>query len=361
MIITTIAVLVIYLWYLIWMLRGLLAAHDFQTHTNSDETITPFSVIIAAHNEELNIGKTIRALVTQDYPVDSYEIILAADRCVDATVEEAAKAAGDFPNFRIIEIEKVPAGLAPKKYVLQTAIDRAAHENLVLMDADTVAGPTYLKIFCRQFSAGFEVVINIPKFVFDRTALHCYLRPERLVTRAIAVAGAGHRNPFLAFGGSWAYRRSLLKMAGELTSMGKSLSGDDDLLVQKLRRHQVPISVNLDDRGWVTTAIPDSWKSFIIQRRRHHSAGKHYSLPVQAGYLFYHLSNLLLWILPVVWWPASGALFLKLTADFFLLRHIARFFNEKISALNFLVFEAGYLLQHLVIAPLSFVGKIRWK
>jgi len=203
--------------------------------------------------------------------------------------------------------------------------------------------------------------VNIPKVRFSQSLLHRYLLPERLVTWSIAAAGVGHRRPFLAFGGSWAYTRELFTAAGGMGEIAKSLSGDDDLLIYRMGRLRPNMAVCLDPRGWVTTGLPSTWKEFFFQRRRHHSAGKLYSTGVQIGYAGFHLSNLLLWLIPIFAPVAAFALLAKFCADFFVLKSAGKVFREPVHFTHFAIFEISYLVHNFLIAPLGFIGKVRWK
>ncbi|MEX2115522.1 MAG: glycosyltransferase, partial [Bacteroidota bacterium] len=54
-------------------------------------TATPFvSVIIAARNEESNIGSCLRSVCTQSYPSVNYEVLLVDDHSEDRTRDIAA-------------------------------------------------------------------------------------------------------------------------------------------------------------------------------------------------------------------------------------------------------------------------------
>src|SRR5690349_7755060 len=48
------------------------------------------SIIIPTHNRRMHVLRTVSALLTQDYPRASYELIICCDRCTDGT-EEALK------------------------------------------------------------------------------------------------------------------------------------------------------------------------------------------------------------------------------------------------------------------------------
>lgn len=360
MFVLTAIISIIYLLFVAWYLRGLktAAAKDPQPESSNQKD---FSIIIAAHNEESVIGETLRNLVSQNYPDDKFEIIIAADRCTDRTAEIAEELAGSYPNIYVEKIVDLPAEYAPKKNALRRGIQKARFDHYILMDADCQAGPEYLNTFNRYFSNGTEVMLNFPKVRLKGSLLHRYLLPERLLAWGIAAAGVGNGRPFLAFGGSWGYSKNIFQAAGGFGEISRSLSGDDDLLVYRMGRLSSQISVCSDPDGWVQTDLPATLQEFIIQRRRHHSAGKYYAAGVQLGYAAYHGSNFLLWILPLFYFPALIFLAGKFVADFFSLKFTARVFREEIRPQHFILFEAGFLLHNLLIAPLGFLGKIRWK
>ncbi len=361
MLLLSFLLLLIYLGFLVWLVRGVHKARQrFQKVPPAAEQQT-ISVLIAAHNEEECIGETIAGLVTQSYPPDKYEIILAADRCSDRTVDRAREAAGEFANFKILPITACPPGISPKKHALRLARQEARFPRLVLMDADVTVQPHYLNTFNRFFGNGYQVVVNLVRYRFGRSWLHRYLLPERLTARGVAIAAAGHGQAILAFGNSWAYTRDLPERIAEQTQLERVLSGDDDLLLQRMGQLGVSLAVNLHPEGWVDTRLPTTWRDFLIQRRRHLSAGQHYLPKIQAGYALFHLSNLLLFLVPLIFPPAVFFLGLKIAADAWVLHRLAGLLRERMKVLNLLLFEPGYLLQHLVLAPLSLVGKLRWR
>lgn len=360
MLLIALLLLAVYAGFAVWLWSGIKSVAAYHPPVKPAD-FTSFSVIIAAHNEAPVIGRTISALVSQNYPADLFEIIVSADRCTDRTTEVAKEAGGKFPNLKVVSIDEVPANISPKKYALQQAISRSKFDTLVLMDADCRPGEDYLQTLNHYFTNGREVVVNIPKVQTRPSLVHHYLYPERILTWGIAAAGVGHGRPFLAFGGSWAYTRQVLEAAGGFVHIAGSLSGDDDLLIYRMGRISQNIAVCLEPAGWVQTGLPESWKAFFIQRRRHHSAGKFYAPAVKAGYGIFHLSNLILFIIPFLFPLAVLALLAKFVIDYFCLRFCGNVFRESIRFMDFIIFEIGYVLQHALLAPLAFIGKIRWK
>ena len=50
-----------------------------------------YAMIVAAHNEEIVIGKLIESMQKQNYPKELYDIYVIADNCTDKTAEIARK------------------------------------------------------------------------------------------------------------------------------------------------------------------------------------------------------------------------------------------------------------------------------
>jgi glycosyltransferase involved in cell wall biosynthesis len=351
---------IIYLYFVNWLWEGINGARQLSIMEKVEPTAL-ISVIIAAHNEENSIALTLESLVDQHYPQESFEIVLVADRCSDATVDIAKSYRDHLPMLKIVEIDQVPKDYSPKKFAIQTAIETVRYNNLILLDADCQLNPGALGCFNDFFSAGLEVVISIPKFLEFPTLLYNYYLPERILTWSIAAAAVGKGKPFLAFGPVWGYSQKAYEKAGGMSRISHVLSGDDDLLVSQMGKLSLPIAFCFNPEGWGKTRSPHSVIDFIAQRRRHHSAGKYYAFRVKLGYLLFHMSNLLLWILPLFEPILFCLLAAKFLLDFLVLTRISRIFHERLNIIQGLFFEMGYLLHHIFIAPLAFIGKVRWR
>ena len=71
----------LYIFFLMWIIVGLR-----QLKLKSKNANQPFvSIIVAARNEEKNIGICLESLLKQNYPVDKYEIIVVDDHSEDDT------------------------------------------------------------------------------------------------------------------------------------------------------------------------------------------------------------------------------------------------------------------------------------
>ena len=321
----------------------------------------PFlSVIIAAHNEEKNIAKLLTALSAQSLSGENFEVILACDRCSDATIPIAEQHRAVLPNLQIIAIADVPQGVSPKKYALQQAVAKASSPYFVFLDADVLPGSNHLKTFQSFFQSGYDVVVSLMRFREPKNIWQAFLVFEKWVSWCIAGASIGHGKPIISYGGNWGYTRPAFEKVGGFREIFSSLSGDDDLLLQKFGKAGLSIAFCTNPEGWVEMDFPSSLKHFLRQRRRHFSAGKKYQPAVKAGYLWYHASNLLLWISPIFNPLNAAFLFAKIGLDVAAFRQTAPLFQVSFSIARQLLFNALYVCYNTLIGPLGHIGKIRW-
>lgn len=73
-----------------WLFLLTVASWFHRTRKDSEGALRSVGVIIPAHNEELQIRKTIEDIRATDYPDELLEIIVIADNCSDQTAVEAA-------------------------------------------------------------------------------------------------------------------------------------------------------------------------------------------------------------------------------------------------------------------------------
>lgn len=99
------------------------------------------SVIIPCRNERAFIGPCLESIMAGDYPGDRLEIIVADGMSDDGTREILSTFTGRRnPSVRLIDN---PAGIVPPG--LNRAIEQAAGEIIVRMDAHTEYAPDYIR------------------------------------------------------------------------------------------------------------------------------------------------------------------------------------------------------------------------
>lgn len=356
MLLLTLALLLIQLGFIFWVHRGINSVSYFNTPNKVERH---YSLIIAAHNEEACIADLLEKLAEQTYPLNKFEVILAADRCTDATTAIVKKYSQKL-SLTILDIQDVPPGVSPKKNALERAIEKAQHNHLLFLDADVRPTDRHIETYNSYFADDTNAVVGIMAFERAASFWQRFIVFEKLTSWCIAVAGIASGQAIISYGGNWGYTKQAFKAIGGFDDIRTSLSGDDDLLLQRFSKLPGRIAFCLKPDGWIQMDYPKTFSEFLRQRRRHFSAGKRYQPLIQIGYLVYHLSNLLVWLLWIVYPPAIFALIIKLFADCRVLFKGGHIFHRPQNALEQPIFLLFYLLYNSLIGPLGHIGKIKW-
>ena len=94
MIITLVSIWLSLVWSLVTLSSGVhfwLKHSDFKVDTSPLESYPMVTIVVPAHNEDVVIAQTTRAILDMNYPHDKVELLLFADNCEDTTYQEMLK------------------------------------------------------------------------------------------------------------------------------------------------------------------------------------------------------------------------------------------------------------------------------
>jgi cellulose synthase/poly-beta-1,6-N-acetylglucosamine synthase-like glycosyltransferase len=159
---------------LVWLRRHLHinAAHDEPILSAADANapgapLPRLSVLVAAKDEEANIGTCLAGLLKQDYP--DFEVIAANDRSSDRTAEIIDRIAARDPRVTPVHIRHLPEGWGGKNHAMHNAVARAAGEYFCFTDADCrYHDPALLRAAMRFAQrAGVDLLSVLPRLDAD--------------------------------------------------------------------------------------------------------------------------------------------------------------------------------------------------
>jgi cellulose synthase/poly-beta-1,6-N-acetylglucosamine synthase-like glycosyltransferase len=327
----------------------------------------PFvSVIVAARNEEATIGQLLECLALQTYA--NKEIILVDDRSTDNTAKVIESYKEKIPSLTCLHITSLPDDFPAKKNALRTAIQASRGEILCFTDADCFPPPRWIEELISGFRDDVGLVAGYSPYVVEtpyNKLLHRFIAYEELRGGIWASGSIGINRGWLCSGRSLAYRRSVYHEVGGFEKIKMSISGDDDMFLQLVRRETAwKISYILSPESFVPTLPPKTFQQFVNQRTRHFSAAKYLSMPQQIFFTCYHAANLLLlatipaaFLFPSVLWIGCFGI-LKIAADALLL--VPNFSTFKTKQ-NFILMEVLYILYNTFIGPLGLIATFDWK
>ncbi len=217
------------------------------------------SVLVAAYNEEKVIVRTIRSILSSEYP-RPFEVVVVDDGSRDGTAEEVEKNFADESHVRLIRQEN-----GGKASALNRAIEAANGEVLVCFDADTQIAPDAIAIMARHFvdeevgAVAGNVKVGNRLNLLTRWQSIEYITSQNLDRRAYALLNAITVVP----GAIGAWRREAVMEAGGYTT--DTLAEDMDL-TWRIRRAGWRLATDSGALAW--TEAPDTVRGFFNQRFR---------------------------------------------------------------------------------------------
>lgn len=236
--------------------------------TSQSQPSKKVSILVAARNEEENIGRTIECILQQDYPKDLLELIVVDDHSTDRTAEIVRSYAGQ--GVKLLQLRVGDKLNSYKKHAITKAIDAASGEIIVTTDADCRMGPKWVKTVMQYFEEHDSYLVSSPVIYSEEKSFFEELQTlEFLYLIGLGAAGIGNGNPTTCNGANLAYRRDVFFEMGGFKGIDNLASGDDELFLHKVAEkyaHKIGFCKSRDAVVF-TDAKPDL-ASFISQRKR---------------------------------------------------------------------------------------------
>ena len=115
-----------------------------------------FCILIPAHDEELNLGAVLAGLRRLDYPADRFAVVVIADNCTDGTARAAR--AGGAEVLERVDADRRGKGYALEWAVRQLLADARRFDAFVVMDADSLLNPAFLRQMNARLDGGAHAI-----------------------------------------------------------------------------------------------------------------------------------------------------------------------------------------------------------
>lgn len=259
---------------------------------NPEEGVT---VLVAAHNEFQNLKVLIPKLFEQDYP--KFDVMIVNDRSTDRTKRLLEEMMALYPKLRSVTIKYTPNHVTSKKFALTLGIKVAKNDVILLTDADCM--PTSDQ-WIRKMTApireeGKTFSIGFSGYVVKSTLLNKWIQFETILTALFYFSFGLWKAPFMGVGRNLSYRKSFFMDAKAFKGIWQIEGGDDDLFVNQYATGKN--SALVIDPAATTTSIPkETWKEYLVQKKRHLHAGKYYRGEDKRKIGLFPLSHGLFWI-----------------------------------------------------------------
>lgn len=140
------------MYYLILAFFGLFRRKEKKNYIPTKK----FAMIVAAHNEEVVIGKLIESMQKLNYPKELYDIFIIADNCTDKTAEISR-------GYGVKVFERFNKEKRGKGYALEWMFDKLFkmkenYDAICIFDADNLVHEDFLKEINSKMLEGYKVV-----------------------------------------------------------------------------------------------------------------------------------------------------------------------------------------------------------
>lgn len=362
---------VTYVLIFIGYLFGWFATAEYEHNGNSGQTRV--SIVVAARNEELNIGNLLQHLALQVYPARLTEIIVVDDFSTDNTagvVKGFTQCAIRYISLQsVLKAERQQGGF--KKKALEAGIATATGELIVTTDADCHMQQEWLSTLVGFYERQKCDMVVAP-VVFDKG--HSWFEKMQALDfagmMAIAAATLHFNIPALCNGANLAFRKASFAAVNGYSGIDNVASGDDVLLMQKMaQRGKGSVRFLKSRQALVHTYAQKNLAQFAQQRIRWTSKSSVYidkrvTLNLVLVYLFNSsilCATVLSFFNSYYAWLLLFQLAMKMIVEFGLLASATSFLRQRRLLLLFFPAQILHIFYIVIIGTVGNFLKPTWK
>jgi cellulose synthase/poly-beta-1,6-N-acetylglucosamine synthase-like glycosyltransferase len=346
---------------------------------NNTKNLPFISIIIAARNEEKNIGTCIESIIRQTFPSNKFEVIIINDHSTDNTVSVVLSYKQEY--IYLINLEDFTQDQilnSYKKKSIETAIQFAKGELIVTTDADCVAPEKWLETLASFYEEKSPVFVALPVAFKNALKQESFLKKffinfqslDFMMLQGITGASVYKKFHSMCNGANLSYQKKAFFEVNGFEGIDAIASGDDMLLMHKIQtRYPEKIMFLKSEDVIVETAPAATFKDFIHQRIRWASKADQYTdKKITAVLLLVYFLNAWIFILAVSSFFSVKAFYyflisiaIKTTVEILFLYPVSKFFGKQKLLWWFLPAQPFHILYTIVAGFLGKFGSYQWK
>nr|WP_321233019.1 glycosyltransferase [uncultured Psychroserpens sp.] len=256
------------------------------------------SIIICAKNEASNLAQNIPLILEQNYK--TFELVLINDNSSDETLEVIEGFKKQHHNIKIVDVKPVEKFWGNKKYALTLGIKVATYDFLLFTDADCKPlSKQWISEMSSHFTNQKSIVIGYGAYKKVKgSLLNLLIRFETFMTALQYLSYAKIGLPYMAVGRNLAYKKAQFFEANGFMNHMDIMSGDDDLFINQVAT-KTNVSLCVSKESFTESIPKTTFKSWILQKRRHISSANHYKPKHKFLLALFYVSQILFWVLAI--------------------------------------------------------------
>lgn len=250
--------------------------HSSKKNNKIPESLPGVSIIIAARNEEDNLYKNLPAVLNQKYP--EFEVVVVNHQSVDDSKHILQAYQKQYPNLKIIDIERNHHLRNGKKLPLTVGIKGAKYDHFLFTDADCIpASDNWLRLMAGKFGNRHQLILGYGPYSKAKGFLNFIIRFDTtfIATNYFAFAASGF--PYMGVGRNMAYTRQLFDSVQGFKKHYAIQSGDDDLFVKDVAKKR-NYTIQFHPDSYCYSEGKASWKKWFEQKQRHYTTSSSYKV-----------------------------------------------------------------------------------
>lgn len=250
---------------------------SFQYYAPQSEVPKAISVIICAKNEAGNLEKHLPRILNQSY--SNFEVLVVDDGSTDNTPAVLHALMSQYNKLHTLRLTNKPQHIQGKKWALQQGIKAAAHDWLLLTDADCVpASPHWIQAMQSPAQNPEDVVLGFGPYHVQKGFLNRLIRYETLYTALQYGSFTMHKQAYMGVGRNMLYHKHSFRNVDGFQAHAHIQSGDDDLFIQDLSRKANSTIKLMAHADSLCTSVPaQTYTEWFRQKSRHVSTATHYT------------------------------------------------------------------------------------
>lgn len=269
----------------------------FYNYKKKSDALPAVSVIICARNELQNLSLFLHQVLEQDYP--DFQVVVVNDCSWDETQKYLESLEPQYQNLKVVTLKEQERYRHGKKFALSLGIKAAAHEILLLTDADCYpAGKNWIREMISAYTPDTEIVIGYGAYQKEKGILNKWIRFDTVFNAVQYLSYALGKNAYMGTGRNLSYKKSLFFRNKGFASHSHILSGDDDLFVNETATKK-NTSVCLHPQSFTFSITKSNSKDWFRQKIRHLSTGRLYKLRHKFSISLFLACQLLFYVLLV--------------------------------------------------------------